>query len=149
MATPFADGEPDAKRARPSLPAGEEGEDTLLLIETQGKNARNSMTFALNGLLATELARAITGSTDDPFGRLCELAREHRLLTVPRKFFVKYCFDVWDDMSEGGDMLLDNFLRSIDKKHFFYIVDSRSSMMGTCCSSVQNLVHIRSTPLHV
>ena len=137
----MADGEPPAKRACCFDVVAE----TVLMVETESEDAENGDTYLLADENALDLARAITGSTDDPLGRLAELADKCKKLRVPHDFAVKYCPCLSDDTVDKGSIALDYFLKLADETLIAYVIKN-GKMSGRYC--VQNLVHIRSTPTY-
>ena len=133
------DGEPEAKRACPS-PTGDTGgeetasphalsspivADVAILHMEQIEDAGNGSASLITGPFAMELACAITGLTENPFGRLRELASKKELLMVPREFFVKHCPGVEED-----EMNLDDFIGAVSKQKVAHVINAFGGEMS-------------------
>jgi hypothetical protein len=138
------DGEPEAKRVCPSSSiVANQG----LLCETESEDAQNGKTVLFVNTFAVDLARAITGPCDDPLGRLAELADSREVLKVPREFYTTYCPDLSDVPKGAESISLDDFIEIVDETLIAHVIDTDDGKMsGRYC--IQDLVHIRSTPIY-
>jgi len=119
-----------------------------VLAEEQMEDAQNGKTCVFVDEFAEKLARAITGSTDDgPLGRLAELVDSREVLKVPREFYITCCPNLSEVLKCAESIDFDYFLRLVDKTLIAHVIDTDDGRMsGRYC--IQDLVHIRSTPIY-